>query len=51
MVGAFHLQAKECLAEAISYSNNDLSHIMLGKIYLAENNLDMAIDVYKKAIE
>jgi len=45
------VQAKECLAEAISYSSNDLSHIMLGKIYLAEGNVDMAIDVYRKAVE
>lgn len=45
------LKAKECLTEALSYKNNDLSHIMLGKIYLAEGNMDMAISVYKQAVE
>jgi len=44
------VQAKECLTEAISMGNNDLSYIMLGKIYLAEGNVDMAIDTYKKAV-
>lgn len=44
-------KAKECLKEAISIHNNELSCIMLGKVFLAEGNLDMAIDVYKKAIE
>ena len=45
------LQAKESLKQAISFSRNDLSYIMLGKIYLMEGDVHMAIDVYKRAIE
>ena len=45
------LQAKESLKQAIAYSRNDLSYIMLGKIYLMEGDIHMAIDVYKRAIE
>jgi Tfp pilus assembly protein PilF len=44
-------QAKTCLKEAISFNRNELSYIMLGKVYLAEKDIHMAIDVYKKAVE
>ena len=43
--------AKEALKEAISYNRHDLSYIMLGKIYLLEHDIHMAIDVYKGALE
>lgn len=44
-------KAKDCLKEAISLNNNELSYILLGKVFLAEGNVDMAIDIYKKAVE
>ena len=44
-------QAKECLKQAIQYNKHDLSYIMLAKIYLMEGDVNMAIDVYKRAIE
>ncbi|ELU12061.1 hypothetical protein CAPTEDRAFT_94608, partial [Capitella teleta] len=44
-------QAKVCLKEAISFNRNELSYIMLGKVYLAEKDIHMAIDVYKRAVE
>ena len=47
----FILQAKESLKQAIAFNRNDLSYIMLGKIYLMEGDIHMAIDVYKRAIE
>jgi cytochrome c-type biogenesis protein CcmH/NrfG len=40
-----------CLKEAISYNRNDLSYIMLGKMYLQEGDVHMAIDIYKRAVE
>ena len=44
-------KAKESLKQAISFARNDLSYIMLGKIYLMEGDVHMAIDIYKRAIE
>ena len=44
-------RAKECLKQAITYNRNELSYIMLGKIYLIEQDVHMAIDVYKRAVE
>lgn len=44
-------KAKECLKEAITFNRNDLSYVMLGKIYLIEQDVHMAIDVYKRAVE
>ncbi|XP_071813396.1 BBSome complex member BBS4-like isoform X1 [Apostichopus japonicus] len=46
-----YLKAKECLKQAIQYNKHDLSYVMLAKIYLMEDDLHMAIDVYKRAIE
>ena len=45
------LQAKECLKQAIQFNRHDLSFIMLGKIYLMEGDMAMALDVYKRAVE
>ena len=44
-------QAKECLKSAIGFSRNELSYVMLGKVYLAEGDVHMAIDIYKRAAE
>ena len=44
-------QAKACLKEAISFNRNDLSFIMLGKVFLMEGDVHMAIDIYKRAVE
>ncbi|KAJ8042304.1 Bardet-Biedl syndrome 4 protein [Holothuria leucospilota] len=46
-----YLKAKECLKQAIQFNKHDLSYVMLAKIYLIEDDLHMAIDVYKRAIE
>ena len=35
----FILQAKESLKQAIAFNRNDLSYIMLGKIYLMEGDI------------
>jgi len=47
----FHFtQAKGCLTQAIACTSaNELSYIMLGKIYLSEGNVTAAIDTYKIA--
>ena len=44
-------KAKDFLKQAISFNRNDLSYIMLGKIYLMEGDVHMAIDIYRRAIE
>uniref|UniRef100_A0ABM0MBG2 Bardet-Biedl syndrome 4 protein-like n=1 Tax=Saccoglossus kowalevskii TaxID=10224 RepID=A0ABM0MBG2_SACKO len=44
-------KAKESLKHAIQCNRHDLSFIMLGKIFLMEGDLEMAIDVYKRAVE
>ncbi|XP_070537320.1 BBSome complex member BBS4-like [Ptychodera flava] len=44
-------KAKECLKHAIQCNRHDLSFVMLGKIFLMEGDMDMAIDVYKRAVE
>ncbi|KAK2193837.1 hypothetical protein NP493_5g13027 [Ridgeia piscesae] len=44
-------KAKTCLKEAISFNRNDLSFIMLGKVYLMEGDVHVAIDVFKRAVE
>ncbi|XP_077993436.1 BBSome complex member BBS4-like [Glandiceps talaboti] len=44
-------KAKECLKHAIQCNRHDLSFVMLGKIFLMEGDMDMAVDVYKRAVE
>ena len=51
LIDIFTLKAKECLKQAIQFNRHDLSYVMLGKIYLMEGDVHMAIDVYKRAVE
>lgn len=44
-------KAKASLKEAIAFNRNELSYVMLGKIFLMEGDVHMAIDVYKRAVE
>ncbi|XP_054748410.2 Bardet-Biedl syndrome 4 protein-like [Lytechinus pictus] len=46
-----YLKAKEYLKQAIQYNRHDLSYVMLAKIYLMEGDVQMATDVYKRAVE
>ncbi|XP_071480015.1 BBSome complex member BBS4-like [Diadema antillarum] len=46
-----YIKAKECLKRAIQYNKHDLSYVMLAKIYLMEGDIQMATDVYKRAVE
>ena len=44
-------QAKECLKHAIQYSRHDSTFNQLGKIYLMENDIESAVEIYKRAVE
>ncbi|XP_078608674.1 BBSome complex member BBS4-like [Branchiostoma floridae x Branchiostoma japonicum] len=44
-------KAKENLKLAIQYSRHEVSFQMLARVYLLEHDVDMALDIYKRAVE
>ncbi|XP_014673640.1 PREDICTED: Bardet-Biedl syndrome 4 protein-like [Priapulus caudatus] len=44
-------KAKESFKKALHLHRNEKSFVMLGKVFLQENDLNMAIDVYRRAVE
>ena len=44
-------QAVECLQSAIRHNRHDTSFVQLAKVYLYQEDISSAIEVYKQAVE
>lgn len=44
-------KAKECFKRSLQLHRNEQSYVMLGKVFLQEGDVNMAIDVYRRAVE